>query len=105
MMWTAVLLVGLGSYLCRVVPLLTTHRLRPGERTQSVLRHAGMGGMAALLVSGLIGHDQASSTLLPALAGVLASTGLALRGRSMTVCLAAGAGLYGGILAVIAVLG
>ena len=105
MMWTAVLLVGLGSYLCRVVPLLTTHRLRPGERTQSVLRHAGMGGMAALLVSGLIGHDQAGSTLLPALAGVLPSAGLALRGRSMMLCLAAGASLYGGSLAVFAALG
>ncbi len=105
MTWAAVLLVGLGSYLFRVVPLLTPHRLRPTERTQSVLRHAGMGGMAALLVSGLIGHDQASSTLLPALAGVLVTTGMALWGRSMTVCLAAGVSVYGVILAAMAVLG
>ncbi|HYN71343.1 MAG TPA: AzlD domain-containing protein [Nakamurella sp.] len=53
--WIAVLVAGLGSYAFRVAPLLLGNRLRLRERTQDILRHAGMGGIAALLVSSILG--------------------------------------------------
>ena len=53
MMWIAVLIAGLGSYALRAVPLILGARLRVPQRTQDVLRHAGMGGITALLVTSI----------------------------------------------------
>ncbi len=95
--WIAVLLVGAASYAFRVAPLLLGSRFQLGERNQDILRHAGMGGIAALLVSSVMGFGStggiaamAAATIAVAVAGVVA-----LRGRSMTVVVLAGGASYG----------
>lgn len=105
--WIAVLVAGLGSYVFRVAPLLLGHRLRLSERTQDILRHAGMGGMAALLASSILGFGSQGGA--GAIAAVLAAVGVAAlvawRGRSMTVVVVAGSALYAVIWLGVALVG
>ncbi len=51
----AVLLVGLVSYLFRVVPLLLVNRVQPSPRMESTLGHAAQAALTAVLV-GMILH-------------------------------------------------
>lgn len=48
-MLATMLLVGLGSYLFRVVPLLLVDRVRLSARTEELLGHAVLAAMAGLL--------------------------------------------------------
>ena len=43
-------IVGLGSYLLRLAPLIVGERMRLPDHVESVLRHAGMGALTALMV-------------------------------------------------------
>jgi len=94
--WIAVLAVGLGSYAFRLAPLLLGSRLQLRQRPQDILRHAGMGGMAALLVSSVVGFGASGS--LAAIASAGAATAIAAvvawRGRSMAVVVLAGGAVY-----------
>ncbi|MGS0688260.1 AzlD domain-containing protein [Nakamurella sp. GG22] len=112
--WVVVLLVGAGSYAFRLTPLLLGERLRLGERTQQGLRHAGMGGIAALLLAGVIGHGSSDpsgqagielATVLPTAAAVLVAAFVALRGRSMIMVLLTGGTLFAATSVGIALLG
>jgi branched-subunit amino acid transport protein len=94
--WIAVLAVGLGSYAFRLTPLLLGARVRLRQTTQDMLRHAGMGGMAALVVSSVVGFGTsggpaavASATVATAAAAVVA-----WRGGSMAVVMLAGGAVY-----------
>ena len=49
-----VAIVGLGSYLLRLVPLLAAERVRLPERIEAALRHAGMGALTALAVAAVL---------------------------------------------------
>ena len=95
--WVAVLVVGLGSYLFRVTPLLLGDRLRIAPRAQGVLRHAGVGGVAALVVFGIrdAGIAGPSGSVLPALCAVVVAGMVAYRGRSMGFVLVVGGCVYG----------
>jgi branched-subunit amino acid transport protein len=94
--WIAVLVVGLGSYSFRVAPLLIGARLRLGARTQDVLRHAGMGGIAALLVTSVVGFGTSGGivAVASAVGAVAVAAAVALRGRSMTLVVLAGGAVY-----------
>ena len=70
--WAAMVAVGLVSYVFRAVPLVVLDRVRIGERTDRVVRHAGAAAVTALLV-GSVGHG--FSDLRPT---VLAATAVAL---------------------------
>lgn len=96
-LWWAVAVAGLGSYLMRVLPFLLGERVELSARTQEVLRHAGMGGISALLVLGVLGATTPGEpwSILPVLAALLVAGGCALVGRSMVVTVAAGAAVYG----------
>ena len=54
MMWTAVLLAGLASYLLRVLPLLLLGRVELPGRVTEALQHAAMGAMVVMLVTGAV---------------------------------------------------
>lgn len=105
--WFAVLVAGLGSYAFRVAPLLLGNRLRISARTQDILRHAGMGGMAALLASSVLGFGSTGGA--GAIAAVLAAVGAAAvvswRGRSMTLVVLAGSAFYAVICIGVALVG
>lgn len=95
--WFAVLAAGLGSYLLRVLPLLLGDRLHLSPRAEEGLRHAGMGGMTALLVLGVLAVLQPASGLpvLPTLVALCVASACAALGRSMLTTVVAGAGAYG----------
>lgn len=101
-MWLAVLLVGLGSYLLRVVPLLLGERLRLPDRVDAALGHAAVGAMTALLVTGVertatdAGPDRVALGLALAVSGAIG-----LLGRSMPVVVLCGGATYGVALGVI----
>jgi branched-subunit amino acid transport protein len=94
--WVAVAISGACSYALRAVPFLMGARARLSDRTQLLLRHAGMGGVAALLTSSLgrIGRSDGPVTLSAAIVAVVLAGVLALRGRSMAVVLAGGAASF-----------
>ncbi len=103
--WMAVALAGLGSYAMRLAPLIRGERLAMGERTQHVLRHAGMGAVAALVVHSVMGaiHGGDLAGAIPTLAAVAAVAVLTFRGRSMTPALIAGAVVFFGARLVLGV--
>ena len=97
MMWIAVLIAGLGSYALRAVPLILGPRLRVPQRTQDVLRHAGIGGITALLVTSVaaIGTAGGATNALPPVAAVAVATVIARRGGSMALVMLIGAAVFG----------
>ena len=97
MTWIAVIVVGVGSFAFRAIPLILGPRLRLSRRTQDVLRHTGMGGITALLVISLLGIGTAggTTTALSAVAAVAVATVVARRGRSMALVMLAGGAGYG----------
>jgi branched-subunit amino acid transport protein len=106
-MWLAVLLVALGSYAFRVVPLLLGERMRFSERVDVTLRHAAVGAMTALLVLAVlhVGGDAVGRETVAACAGVAVSSGVALLGRSMLLVLLSGAAAYGLAMIALAAVG
>ncbi len=92
MTWIAVVLAGAGSYALRLTPLIWAERLALGDRTQQLLRHAGMGGVAALVVYSVSGSARSGDllALLPTIVAIALAAVLTFRGRSMTVALIAG---------------
>jgi len=91
--WIAVIAVGLGSLVFRIVPLAFADRLVGMTGVDRVLRHAGTAAVAAMAASSL---DRAAVTShVPALF-VAAGVGLVLtlRGKSMLTVVAVGLGLY-----------
>jgi branched-subunit amino acid transport protein len=102
MTWLTMLLVGIGSYAFRVVPVLVLPRFELSPRADRLLRHAGAAALTALVatsVTGSGGADQIVATLIAvAVAAVLAVTGSA-----MLRVVAGGAIAYAAITLLIAV--
>ena len=108
MMWTAVLLAGLASYLLRVLPLLLLGRVELPGRVTEALQHAAMGAMVVMLVTGAVHAagfgagaaigvgttvSQAGRTL-GVIAGVALGLLLGRRGRSMPVVVLAALSVF-----------
>jgi branched-subunit amino acid transport protein len=91
--WIAVLAVGVGSLIFRIVPLAFADRLVGMARLDRVLRHAGTAAVAAMAASSL---DRAATvTYVPALVvAVAVGLWLTLRGKSMLTVVAVGLALY-----------
>jgi branched-subunit amino acid transport protein len=87
--WTAILGVSVGSYLLRVLPLLRSRPLATSDRVQRTLRHGGLGGIAALVISTTSGQA-AVAGWAPTLAAVGAALLVAARHRSMVQVVAVG---------------
>ncbi len=100
--WMAVVLAGLGSYALRLAPFVRGERRAISERTQQVLRHAGMGGIAALVVYSVTRSARGGDlvAVLPTVAAITLAAVLTYRGRSIPVALIAGGAvqLAGGLL-------
>jgi branched-subunit amino acid transport protein len=96
-MWLAILLVALGSYTFRVVPMLLGERVRLSERADATLQHAAVGAMTALLVLGLkhVGGDALGREMFAACIAVAVSSAVALRGLSMLLVVLFGGAAYG----------
>ena len=90
MTWLAIVLVGLGSYVFRIVPLLVLPRLGlRSSRLEQAAQHAGTAALSALMVSSVT-HRVALGDAGPTLAGVGVALVLALREAPMLVVVVAG---------------
>lgn len=98
----AVLVVGAGSLLFRLVPLLGAHRVP--DRVAEVAEHAGIALLSAMTVRGVLLHADAGVPAAPLLAALATAVGLVLAyaGRSALVAVAAGAATYLVLTAVLA---
>ena len=92
MTWLAVIGVGLGSYLLRVIPLVVLPRVSVPPSFDRVVRHAGLAAVTALLVASISG--QAGGDLRPTLVAVLVASALAIRGASMLYVVLVGGLVY-----------
>ena len=85
-MLVTMLLVGLGSYLLRVVPLLLVDRVRLSPRAEELLGQAvlaAMGGLLATVVLQLVRHPVAGVPDLAPWAGLAVGAAAALARQSM----------------------
>jgi branched-subunit amino acid transport protein len=105
-MWLAIGLVGLGSYVFRVVPLLLGEFLQPSERLNTVLQHGAVGAMTALLVFGVqrAAADPFSVDTVAVGTAVAVSGAIALLGRPMAFVVLFGGITYGLTLGIIRVM-
>jgi branched-subunit amino acid transport protein len=90
----AVLVVGLGSLVVRVAPLLGARRLP--EEISRLAGWAGVSVLAALTVRAVVLHEDDTLTLAPLYACVAVALGLfaAYAGRSVLVAVSIGAAAY-----------
>ncbi|MCW2761975.1 MAG: hypothetical protein JWR85_2176 [Marmoricola sp.] len=100
----AVLAVGVGSLLFRLVPLLGTRR-RPDELSR-IAGWTGLAVIAAIAVRSVLMHDDPCLPAAPLFAGLSVAAGLVLtfRGRSVLVAVGIGCSTYLIIGAAVAVL-
>ena len=85
-MLTTMLLVGLGSYVFRVVPLLLVDRVRLSPRVEHLLEHAVLAAISALLGTMLVQLSRSPVPVVPAAApwiGLAAGATAALLRQSM----------------------
>ena len=90
----AVLLVGAGSLVLRVAPLLAARRIP--DRVTSLAGWAGLAVLAAMTVRAVLQHRDSSIPDAPLAAAISVGIGLllALRGRSVAISVGAGASAY-----------
>jgi len=102
-MWLAIVLVGVGSYGIRVVPLLLGERMRLSERTDATLRHAAVGAMTALIMLGVkrVATEPFSPDTIPVALALAISGTVALGRRSMPLVVLCGVATYGMALLVL----
>ena len=95
----AVLVVGTGSLLLRVVPLLFTRRLP--ERVAAYAEHAGVAVLAAIVVRAVVLHQNPDLPGAPLVALTATAAGLvvAYTGRSILLAIATGGLTYVAITA------
>ena len=96
-MWLAVILVGLGSYAFRLLPLLLGERIRLSKRADATLRRTAIAAMTALMVLALkkITPDPLSPEIIPVGMALAISGAVAVRRRSMATVVLCGAVTYG----------
>jgi branched-subunit amino acid transport protein len=92
--WYAVLIVGVVSYACRLVPWLVLDRVELAPSVEAGLRYAGAGAITALLVGSLLHPQAAGGSMLPLLLALLVSGLLLWRGCQELLAIAIGMGVF-----------
>jgi branched-subunit amino acid transport protein len=93
MTWLAVIGVGLGSYLLRVIPLVVLPRVSLPASFDRVVRHAGLAAITALLVAAVRG-EAGTGGRGPTLIAVTVAAALAIRGATMLHVVLVGGVVY-----------
>jgi branched-subunit amino acid transport protein len=81
--WAAVALVGGGSYLLRLLPLLLVDRWPLSAGAQELMRAAGVAALASLLVGSLVGASGPALADVTVALPLLAGAATAVAGRSL----------------------
>jgi branched-subunit amino acid transport protein len=94
--WVAVLAVGAGSYLLRLLPFVLTGRLAVPDRVAHLLQDAGLAAMATLLLTSAtaVARERDAAGLAVLAGCLLVAGGLAYAGRSVMVVVGGGAAAY-----------
>lgn len=93
MIWIAIIGAGLGSYVLRVAPLLTGHRLHQSDRLERGLARAGVAALAGVGATAALDATSAGSTL-PVLAAMATGAVLAARGVGLLRVIVVGVGVH-----------
>lgn len=104
MIWVVILAVGAGSYAFRLAPLLLLERVSLSERSDRVVRYAGISAITALIATSSRQHA-AGTAVVPTVLALAAAIALAARGASMMLLLAGGGGIYAGSVVVLQLAG
>jgi branched-subunit amino acid transport protein len=91
--WVVILAVGFGSYLLRLGPQLLLERTSLSPRADTLVRHAGVAALTALIVVSTK-QSATGNALVPTLLAVAVAGVLAARGGSMLRLLVVGGGVY-----------
>jgi branched-subunit amino acid transport protein len=97
--WPAIVLTGIGSYILRVLPLVVLPKVTVPPAVERGIRHAGIAAITALLVSSVTHHVDAGD-LLPTIVAVAVGLALAMRGAAMLRVVAIGGLSYLAMLVV-----
>jgi branched-subunit amino acid transport protein len=98
--WIGVLAVGAASLAFRWIPMVAVHRVGLRPKTADLLRHAGAGAIAALVVLALLRPGGATGVDAAMLAAVAVGGVLAWRGRSMVWVVLCGGAAFAVVTAV-----
>ncbi|WP_448628747.1 AzlD domain-containing protein [Geodermatophilus sp. URMC 64] len=104
-LWTVVLVVGALSLAFRLLPVLAVGRFGLSERTAELLRHAGTGAVAALVVLGVLGGRGSVRPDPAVLAAVVLGGVLAWRGCSTARVVVLGGCAHAVVAGAVALLG
>jgi branched-subunit amino acid transport protein len=99
-LFVVLLMVGAGSYVLRVVPLLVLQRSELPPAADAMIRRAGLAAMSALISTSTHAAAQ-GTTAAPALLAVLVGGVLAARKATMVQILVVGGALFACATAVI----
>ena len=99
MIWPAIVLAGVGSYVLRVLPLVVLPKVSLPPHIERGMRHAGIAAITALLVSSVT-HRGEAGDLLPTLVAVAVGLTVAVRGAAMLRVVAIGGLTYLAVLVV-----
>jgi branched-subunit amino acid transport protein len=97
----AMVLVGLGSYAFRALPLLALPRLELTPRAERALRHATTAAVSALTVGALM-HPRSTADLGASTLATAVAIALALRGRSLLRVVGVALAVYGAVTLLVA---
>ena len=100
MIWLVIVGVGAGSFALRVVPLLLLERVSLGDRTDRMIRYAGMSAIAAL-ISASARTTASGTATVPTLTAIAVAIVLAARGASIFRLLICGGAIYAGAIIVV----
>jgi branched-subunit amino acid transport protein len=98
----AMVLVGLGSYAFRAVPLFAFPHLQMSSRVERSLRSAGTAAIAALATGGLL-HPRSHADLGASLVAVAVGLVAATRGATLLRVVALALASYGATFLMVAV--
>ncbi len=93
MIWVVIFAVGAGSYVFRLGPLLLLERVSLSERSDRVIRYAGISAITALIATSSRQHATGTA-VVPTVLALAAAIALAARGAPMMLLLAGGGGIY-----------
>jgi branched-subunit amino acid transport protein len=92
----AMVLVGVGSYAFRALPVLALPKLVLSPRVERTLRHASTAAITALAV-GALSHPRSTADSVGSVLAAVVAAGLALRGASLMRTVAVALAVYGGV--------
>jgi branched-subunit amino acid transport protein len=106
MYWTLIVLLALGTWLLRAVPIMLHGRVKPRPWTERLLRYVPVAALTALVVPGaLYTHTDSAYEFAPArLAAMIVALLVALRTKSALATLAVGMGVLWAVQAGLAAL-